>query len=288
MRNLQLLIYMVLSSVCYGNYITVTAYYPSGIPYDVFGFGKVTDRLHIGNRWMSLGMNTYDNTARFHYPLIPSFDTPDPCLDKYPDLSPYSHCAGNPLRYVDPSGKLIYGTDDSPITYDETTNTLSENTPDDVREIGSAMLLTKPGRDRLVKMLNDNKADYIIEYGNTEEFIKGRDPKDLQVDAFGVVIYYISGTSEGDRVTGAKIIIDKERIKTKGNSDDHYKGENFPLDAMIGFAAVHESEHALNEKARSISKDVTVEQAERVAMEAELDAKNDYLRSYEREVTKLK
>ena len=70
-----------------------------------FSFGKVTDRLHIGNRWMSLGMNTYDNTARFHYPLIPSFDTPDPCLDKYPDLSPYSHCAGNPLRYVDPSGK---------------------------------------------------------------------------------------------------------------------------------------------------------------------------------------
>ena len=70
-----------------------------------FGYGKVTDRLHIGNRWMSLGMNTYDNTARFHYPLIPSFDTPDPCLDKYPDLSPYSHCAGNPLRYVDPSGK---------------------------------------------------------------------------------------------------------------------------------------------------------------------------------------
>ena len=113
MRNLQLLIYMVLSSVCYGNYITVTAYYPSGIPYDVFGFGKVTDRLHIGNRWMSLGMNTYDNTARFHYPLIPSFDTPDPCLDKYPDLSPYSHCAGNPLRYVDRNGMELHfsGTD---------------------------------------------------------------------------------------------------------------------------------------------------------------------------------
>ena len=91
----------------------LTAYYPSGIPYDVFGFGKVTDRLHIGNRWMSLGMNTYDNTARFHYPLIPSFDTPDPCLDKYPDLSPYSHCAGNPLRYVDRNGMELHflGTD---------------------------------------------------------------------------------------------------------------------------------------------------------------------------------
>ena len=56
-------------------------------------------------------MNTYDNKARFHYPLIPSFDTPDPCLDKYPDLSPYSYCAGNPLRYVDRNGEFIVMVD---------------------------------------------------------------------------------------------------------------------------------------------------------------------------------
>ena len=251
-----------------------------------FGYGKVTDRLHIGNRWMSLGMNTYDNTARFHYPLIPSFDTPDPCLDKYPDLSPYSHCAGNPLRYVDPNGKFIIGKDKDKISYDKTTNTWSDNTSADMREIGSAMMLTKPGRDRLVKMLNDNNVDYIIEYGNTEEFIKGKDPEDLEVDAFGVVNYYITITSEVKRVTGAKIIIDKEKIKTKGNSDGYYEGENFPMDAIIGFTAVHESEHALNENANSFK--VGKEEAERVAMEAEVDAKNDYLRSYEREVTKLK
>ena len=28
----------------------LTAYYPSGVPYDLFGFQRKTDRLHIGNR----------------------------------------------------------------------------------------------------------------------------------------------------------------------------------------------------------------------------------------------
>ena len=37
--------------------------------------------------------------------VLPSFDTPDPLAEQYPHLSPYAHCAANPLMYVDPSGK---------------------------------------------------------------------------------------------------------------------------------------------------------------------------------------
>ena len=77
-------------------------------PYDLLGFRCVTDRLHIGNRWMAQsGFNTYDNTARMHYPLLPSFDAPDPLSQDYPSLSPYSHCAGNPLSLIDPTGERI-------------------------------------------------------------------------------------------------------------------------------------------------------------------------------------
>ena len=53
------------------------------------------------------GMNTYDNTARMHYPVLPSFDTPDPLAEQFPQHSPYAHCAANPLMYVDPTGKKI-------------------------------------------------------------------------------------------------------------------------------------------------------------------------------------
>ncbi|MDD6831839.1 MAG: hypothetical protein PUE80_01590 [bacterium] len=84
----------------------LTAYYPSGVPYDLTAAeARATDRLHIGNRWIDhKGMNTYDNTARMHYPVLPSFDTPDPLAEQYPHLSPYAHCAANPLNQRDGFG----------------------------------------------------------------------------------------------------------------------------------------------------------------------------------------
>ena len=39
--------------------------------------------------------------------VLPSFDTPDPLAEQFPHLSPYAHCAANPLMYVDPTGKKI-------------------------------------------------------------------------------------------------------------------------------------------------------------------------------------
>lgn len=64
----------------------LTAYYPSGVPYDLTAAeARATDQLHIGNRWIAHeGMNTYDNTARMHYPVLPSFDTPDPLAEQFP------------------------------------------------------------------------------------------------------------------------------------------------------------------------------------------------------------
>lgn len=41
--------------------------------------------------------------------LIPSalatWLSPDPLLDKYPDINPYAYCSWNPVKYVDPDGK---------------------------------------------------------------------------------------------------------------------------------------------------------------------------------------
>ncbi len=88
----------------------LTAYYPSGVPYDLTAAeARATDQLHIGNRWIAHeGMNTYDNTARMHYPVLPSFDTPDPLAEQFPQHSPYAHCAANPLMYVDPDGRASF------------------------------------------------------------------------------------------------------------------------------------------------------------------------------------
>ena len=40
---------------------------------------------------------------------VARFTTPDPEAESYPSISPYAYCAGNPIRYIDPSGCEIRG-----------------------------------------------------------------------------------------------------------------------------------------------------------------------------------
>ena len=80
-------------------------YYPGGLSFSQLNDTEETDRLHCGKEWVDMeGLGWYDNTARFHDAILCRFTTPDPLAEKYPDLSPYSHCANNPLTYVDPTG----------------------------------------------------------------------------------------------------------------------------------------------------------------------------------------
>ena len=91
-----------------------TMCYPSGLPVQLFGTERVTDRAHIGNRWSDFaGLGWHDNTARWHDAILDRFTTPDPKSADYPSLSPYAHCAANPLRFTDPTGER-------PIVYIET------------------------------------------------------------------------------------------------------------------------------------------------------------------------
>ena len=97
-----------------GNIMQTNGYYPSGTPYklptDVLAtdMDEATDELHIGNRWIGhKGLDLYDNTARMHDPLLARFHTPDPLYKKYPSLSPWSHCAANPINIIDTSGEDI-------------------------------------------------------------------------------------------------------------------------------------------------------------------------------------
>jgi RHS repeat-associated protein len=58
--------------------------------------GKELDRMH--------GLNLYDFSARQYDPAIGQFTSMDPLCEKYYHISPYAYCAGNPVKYVDPTG----------------------------------------------------------------------------------------------------------------------------------------------------------------------------------------
>ena len=53
------------------------------------------------------GLDMYDFHARHYDPIVPHFITMDELCEKYPSISPYAYCAGNPIRYVDSDGKEI-------------------------------------------------------------------------------------------------------------------------------------------------------------------------------------
>ena len=99
-----------------GNVLQRSGVYPGGTPFSVDynaeatpSLTAATDRLHIGNSWMShSGLNWYDNTARMHDPLLMRFTTPDALATEYPSLSPWAHCAGNPANLTDPDGMDFY------------------------------------------------------------------------------------------------------------------------------------------------------------------------------------
>ncbi|MBQ7157208.1 MAG: RHS repeat-associated core domain-containing protein [Bacteroidaceae bacterium] len=61
--------------------------------------GKELDRLH--------GLDLYEFGARQYDAAICQFTSIDPLCEKYYHISPYAYCAGNPVRYTDPTGDTI-------------------------------------------------------------------------------------------------------------------------------------------------------------------------------------
>ncbi|MCQ2144237.1 MAG: hypothetical protein MJY72_00680 [Bacteroidales bacterium] len=50
-----------------------------------------------GTGWLDFGARQYDS-------FLGRWTTLDPLAEKYPGISPYSYCAGNPINFVDPDG----------------------------------------------------------------------------------------------------------------------------------------------------------------------------------------
>ena len=56
------------------------------------------------------GLDLYDSQARWYDPMLPQTTTQDPLATNYYPISPYTWCAGNPVRFVDLDGKQLYIT----------------------------------------------------------------------------------------------------------------------------------------------------------------------------------
>ena len=59
----------------------------------------------------------YNYGARYYGGNLPIWLSVDPLSDKYPHLTPYAYCAGNPIMLVDPDGREIWITGDDGNSY---------------------------------------------------------------------------------------------------------------------------------------------------------------------------
>ena len=135
-----------------GAVVESTDYYPYGTPFTTAGavqpykYGaKELDRMH--------GLDLYDSQTRWYDSLLGRTSTMDPKAEKYYSLSPYTWCAGNPVKYVDPDGRWILGNNGKRVSYTKSRG-FSKNAPEDVKKLGKAMAKVAKGESVLLNMIN--------------------------------------------------------------------------------------------------------------------------------------
>ena len=70
-----------------------------------------------GGKERSDSFRDYDFDARRYSTGLLRFTSMDPLAEKYYNLSPYTYCAGNPVRYVDPTGRSTWVYENEDGTY---------------------------------------------------------------------------------------------------------------------------------------------------------------------------
>ena len=95
------------------------SYYPYGLPHATSSlltnvtFTTPNTHKYSGKEFDTFGgTDLYDFHARHHAPSTGRFLTIDPMAEKYPGITPYMYCAGNPVLFIDDDGKetKLYAT----------------------------------------------------------------------------------------------------------------------------------------------------------------------------------
>ena len=158
---------------------------PSGVTLSSSGFDELhgdADRLRFAGKedlsGPSLGLlPLLDFGARLYDPVSLAWDSPDPLADKYPSLSPYAYCKGDPVNFRDPDGLAWY--------YDQDGNFIYQNNDDDdnIYILNQEQIKTAEMSKDKNKAFNDFKDTY--QYSNLMKTML--DNGSLSIDAANTI-----------------------------------------------------------------------------------------------------
>ena len=91
-----------------GEVLQTNEFYPYGDLFSAAGTaGSNSNRYRFTGKELGDETGLYDFSARFLQTSLGRFTTIDPLAEKYPGISPYAYCNGNPVRYIDPDGRKL-------------------------------------------------------------------------------------------------------------------------------------------------------------------------------------
>ena len=176
----------------------------------------------------------------------------DPMADKYPSLTPYNYCAWNPVKLVDPDGRVIKG-----VSMDSQGNiVLSKGVSKHTRRVYEAMSKTKLGTSQFKKMV---ESATVITFEIVKKKLDGgkahgmTQPGEVSNGIYETATIIISTAKNGDRF------------------------DNATEEEMINAIGVHESVHAISKE--QIIKDLAMPdswETERDPIEMEYTSRTEY------------
>ena len=105
------------------NAVQTNDYYPFGLTHTTVPTSQKIKYLYNGKELQSFG--DLDYGARRYDPALGIWRRPDPLAEKYFGYSPYSYCANNPLKYIDPTG-MAWIDGSNGVFWDQSINSLKE------------------------------------------------------------------------------------------------------------------------------------------------------------------
>jgi RHS repeat-associated protein len=229
-------------------------YYPFGMT-----FGMAMNQTAGANKYLYQGkelqpeLDIYDFEWRGYDPMINRTWQMDPHAENYYSMSPYSWAGNNPVKFIDPDGRDIVGTDGKPVTYrmENGKAVWSANASADVQRIGNSMLKTKAGGGQLNAMIS---SDTRVNLNLSSDHRISKDPATgkttVRYGETKITSYKKNAdgtyTAKEANVTifeGSIKIIAGQKTQLSGDAGETQK---IGVEGSIGAVAAHESVHAID------------------------------------------